>query len=118
MLLQLNHKKLKAYEISRALIKEVYQICQQLPSQEKYNLCNQIQRAAVSIKLNIAEGASRKSLVERKRYYEIARGSLIELDAAIETAIDLQFLQDQDIKKLSILLNQVFSLLCGLITQA
>jgi len=50
-----------------------------LPSEEKYNLTQQIRRAGLSVKLNIAEGSSRKSESERKRYYEISRGSINRL---------------------------------------
>jgi four helix bundle protein len=46
-------------------------------------MASQIRRAALSFHLNIAEGSSRKSEVERKRYYEIARGSVIEIDAPL-----------------------------------
>jgi len=46
----------------------------------------QVRRAALSVHLNIAEGCSRKSKSERRRYFEIARGSVIEIDAAIGIA--------------------------------
>ena len=62
-----------------------------LPPHERYNLTQQIRRAAVSVILNIGEGASRKSKLERRRFYEIARGSLVEIDAAIEIAVNLTF---------------------------
>ena len=52
----------------------------------KFAMCFQIRRVALSVHLNIAEGASRKSETERKRFYEISRGSLIEID----TILDLQ----------------------------
>jgi four helix bundle protein len=42
-------------------------------------MISQIRRAALSVHLNIAEGASRKSATERKRYYEVTRGSIVEL---------------------------------------
>jgi four helix bundle protein len=50
--------------------------------------------------LNIAEGASRKSEVERKRYYEISRGSIIEIDAALDIAKDLDCMNSYDTTKL------------------
>jgi four helix bundle protein len=42
----------------------------------------QIRRAALSVKSNLAEGCSRRSEAERKRYFEVSRGSVIEIDAA------------------------------------
>jgi four helix bundle protein len=115
MILPLNHKKLEVYRISRLLVKECYTITSILPAEERFNLTTQIRRAALSVKLNIAEGSSRKSPNERKRYYEISRGSLIEIDAAIETAFDLSYLTKEQITSLSLHLNQCFALLSGLI---
>jgi four helix bundle protein len=53
-----------------------------LPSEERFNLVQQIRRAALSVKSNLAEGCSRRSEAERKRYFEVSRGSVIEIDAA------------------------------------
>ncbi|HSR40096.1 MAG TPA: four helix bundle protein, partial [Phnomibacter sp.] len=84
MFLQLNHQKLFVYSEARLLSKHCYQFTKTLPPEERFNLVIQIRRAALSIHLNLAEGASRKSLAERKRFYEIARGSAIEIDAALD----------------------------------
>jgi len=54
-------------------------------------MIQQIRRAALSVCLNIAEGASRKSAAERKRYYEVARGSIIEIDAALDVSAELKY---------------------------
>ncbi len=61
-------------------------------------MVQQIRRAALSVHLNLAEGASRKSVVERKRFYEIFRGSLIEVDTAIGIAFELKYLSLNDIR--------------------
>lgn len=66
----------------------------------------QIRRAALSVKLNLAEGATRKSDKERKRYYEIARGSVVEIDAAIETAFDLSYFSKEELLNLGEYLNK------------
>jgi four helix bundle protein len=50
-------------------------------------MVQQMRRAALSIKLNLAEGSTRKSLNERRRFYEVARGSVVEIDAVLETAV-------------------------------
>ena len=99
MFLKLNHQKLDIYEVSRDFVLECYKITKQFPTDEKYGLISQIRRAALSVHLNIAEGASRKSLNERKRYYEIARGSVIEIDAAMDIANHLQYLENKNIDK-------------------
>ncbi len=82
MYLKLNHQKLDVYQSSRKFVLECYKLSNQLPTEEKFGMISQIRRAALSVHLNIAEGSSRKSEVERKRYFEISRGSVIEIDAA------------------------------------
>lgn len=115
MILKLNHKNLEAYKIARILVQECYSVTSVFPQQERHNLIQQIRRAALSVKLNLAEGSSRKSPRERFRYYEIARGSLIEIDAAIETASDLSYISESQIASLALLLNKCFALLCGML---
>ncbi len=107
----LNHKNLRVYEVARLLVKESYKIAKRLPPEEKYNLIPQLTRASISIKLNIAEGASRKSLNERKRYFEIARGSVVEIDSIAETIIDLEYLNLKELSLMGEHLNKLFSML-------
>lgn len=78
-------------------------------------MISQIRRAALSVHLNIAEGASRRSEIERKRYYEIARGSVIEIDAALDIAKDLNYLTSFNIDSLGQQMVKCFKLLTGLI---
>lgn len=115
MFLALNHKKLEVYQASRELVKECYKLTLLLPTEERFILVQQIRRAALSVKLNIAEGSSRKSETERKRYYEMSRGSVIELDAAFETAVDLQYLNKEQMAALGKLLNSNFAMLSKMI---
>jgi len=111
MFLNLKHKSLHIYEAVRELTKEVYKISSLLPSDERFNMVQQVRRAALSVKLNLAEGSTRRSEQERKRYIEVARGSVVEIDAALETAVDLNFLQIEQLKKLGELLNKCFAML-------
>ena len=92
MFLKLAHTNLDVYKYSYALTLEAYRVTKILPGDEKFNLVSQIRRAALSVHLNIAEGSSRKSDAERKRFYEIARGSVIEVDTAIGVAFGLDYL--------------------------
>jgi four helix bundle protein len=115
MFIQLSHKSLDVYKAARELVKEVYTVSLALPDEEKFNMKQQIRRAALSVKLNLSEGSSRKSEKERKRYFEIARGSVVEIDAAMETAIDLNYYKVNQLEKTGNLLNKCFAMLSKMI---
>ncbi|MEI9908953.1 MAG: four helix bundle protein [Bacteroidota bacterium] len=115
MFLQLNHQKLQIYSVSRQFVLECYKLTKSLPSDEKFGMISQIRRAALSVHLNIAERASRKSEAERKRYFEISRGSVVEIDAALDVANDLEYLSVIDTTKLGETMISCFKLLTGLI---
>jgi len=82
-----------------------------LPAEERFNMTQQIRRAALSVCLNIAEGASRKSVAERKRYYEVARGSIIEIDAALDVSAELKYCNKENLRLLDSLMQRAFSML-------
>ena len=115
MFLQLAHTKLDIYGFVRNFTRECYILSNKLPPEERYNMVTQLRRAALSVHLNNAEGCSRKSDLERKRYFEIARGSLVEIDAALDGARELDYLEKFDLFKLSELIILCFKLLTGLI---
>jgi len=115
MFLTLNHQKLDIYSFSRLFVLECYKSSKQLPAGEKFGMISQIRRAALSVHLNIAEGSSRKSEAERKRYYEISRGSIIEIDAALDIAKDLEYLTNYNTEKLGEAMVRCFKILSGLI---
>ena len=115
MFLQLNHQKLDIFQFSRPFVGECYKITKELPAEERFNLISQIRRAALSVHLNIAEAASRKSKAERRRFYEIARGSVIEIDAALDVAEDLGYISKGKSERIGFLLIKCFKILCGLI---
>jgi len=115
MFIELKHKSLDVYKASRDLVKEIYKISLLLPAEEKFNMVQQIRRAALSVKLNLAEGSSRKSEVERKRFFEISRGSIVEIDAALETAIDLNYFAITNLANTGILLNRCYAMLSKMI---
>lgn len=100
---------------SRAFVAECYKLAKALPTEEKFAMAQQVKRAALSVHLNIAEGASRKSITERKPFFEISRGSVIEIDAALDVAHDLNYLKDFDHSKLGMEMIEVFKLVSGMI---
>jgi four helix bundle protein len=115
MFLTLNHQQLDIYKTTRQFTNEYYQLTKALAAEERFGMISQIRRAALSVHLNVAEGASIKSVAERKRFYEIARGSLIEVDAALDIAADLHYLEALNTEQLGLLVVKTFKILSGLI---
>ncbi len=68
-------ESLQFYQDSLKLLKASYKLAGNLPNYERYNLSDQLRRAACSISLNIAEGYGRYHYLERLRFLYIARGS-------------------------------------------
>ena len=115
MFLQLAHTKLDVYKFSQELALECYKVTRNFPSDEKYAMIQQIRRAALSVHLNIAEGSSRRSDAERKRFYEIARGSVIEIDTALGIAHKLSYASLEQLQPLGNAIIKTFKILSGMI---
>lgn len=115
MFLSLNHYKLDVYQSARQLRIECYKILSVIPDSERFNLTNQIRRASTSVVLNITEGCSRRSETERKRYFEIARGSVIELDSCFDIVIDCNYIKKEELVKIENLIKTTFILLSGML---
>ena len=63
-----NYKNLKIWEQGIVIVKQIYVLAELLPPSEKFGLKSQITRAAISIPSNIADGCSRNSEIEFKRF--------------------------------------------------
>ncbi len=94
------YRDLIVWQKSMKLIVLVYQISKHFPVNEKFGLTSQIQRSAVSIPSNIAEGYGRNSLNEYIRFLNISNGSLCELQTQIEIAYNLKFMKKEMFLKL------------------
>jgi four helix bundle protein len=78
-----NFKELAIWNRSILLTKRIYKLTSELPKSEIYGLTSQMRRCAVSIPSNIAEGCSRRSNKEMRRYLEISLGSSFELETQL-----------------------------------
>jgi hypothetical protein len=74
-----DHRDLKVWKLAVDLATAIYELTKHLPAEERYGLSIQLQRAAVSIASNIAEGAARGSRKDFIRFLRIATGSASEL---------------------------------------
>lgn len=113
-MLKLSHKNLDVWRRSIALIKEIYIVTNDFPETEKFGLTSQLRRAAVSVGSNITEGAARYSSAEKARFYEMARSSLVEIDAQIQISLELGFIKSDDIIQMTEITNEVFAKLTKL----
>ena len=90
-------------------------ISNKLPQSEIYGLIAQLRRTAISVPSNIAEDSSTKSEIERNRFYEIARSSLVEIDTQLIIASERGFLSKEDIDLIEDDLNALFAMFSNLI---
>lgn len=79
----LSFKELIVWQKSMTLVKLVYQVSRKLPVEERYGLASQMQRCAVSIPSNIAEGNKRTSVKDYTQFLRTASGSAAELETQL-----------------------------------
>ena len=91
-----NYKNLKIWHEAMDLVTEVYSLTKKFPEQERYGLTNQLQRAAVSIPSNIAEGTSRASQKEFKHYLSISMESAFEVTTQLELSFRLSYINEEE----------------------
>ena len=108
-------KKLKAWEHARALALISKPLIDRLPQTERNGLADQWRRAASSVVLNIAEGASRRGNKEFRKHLGIARSSLDEIEAIIDLAVGLGYLREGDVTKVSAVRDECARTVFGLI---
>ena len=108
------YRKLKVYHQAKALVAEIYNLCKYFPSHESYGLTNQIQRAAVSIPSNIAEGMGRFSMKERVHFIEISYGSLMEVMCQLEVAELLNYITNEQLAIEEKKITEIAKMLIGL----
>ncbi len=87
-----NFRELEVWQKGMNIATGVYRVAALLPADEKFGLKAQLQRAAVSIPSNIAEGCSRDSEREFKRFLEIAIGSAYELETQLTISLHLNLI--------------------------
>ncbi|WP_081049107.1 four helix bundle protein [Xanthomonas translucens] len=86
-------QELDVWQVAMVLAKQVYEITAELPREERYGLTSQLQRSAVSIPSNIAEGNARYGARDYARFISMAQGSSAELQTQLLLALEL-FLGD------------------------
>jgi four helix bundle protein len=109
-----DYRNLLAWQRARALAGAVYQATESFPIRERFGLAAQMRRAAISVASNIAEGTGRSTDPELRRFLQIARGSLEELQTQITIAGDLQLIADAPAQALAHAAEETGRLIQGL----
>lgn len=108
-----NFKELLIWKKGMKIWIECYRISADLPSDERFGLVSQINRASSSIPANIAEGASRKSSKDQARFIQIALGSAFELETFFIGISELKLIEDDRIVEIQNLITEEQKMLSG-----
>lgn len=91
-----NFREYKVWQDAVAFASEVYKVTAEMPWFEKKGLCDQLQRAVVSISSNIAEGAARPSDADFAHFLDTALGSAYEVETQLLIAKNVGYIDDND----------------------
>ena len=105
---------LVAWQKSRVLTKEIYDMTRQGDIKKDHALSSQFQRAAVSMMANIAEGFERNRKAEFHQFLSVAKASCAELRSHLYVALDAGYLSEEYFKKLQSHAVEVGRILGGL----
>ncbi len=109
------YQDLELWQRSMDLVVECYEATKRFPDREAFGLTSQLQRAAVSVPANVAEGHGRQHRTEFVQHLSIAYGSLAEVETHIQIAQRLTYLSTSDAGKLLDRTGEVGRLLNGLL---
>ena len=109
-----SYRDLRVWQRSVDLVAEVYSVTKRIRRKESQNLATQLQRAAVSIPANIAEGHGRQHLGDYLHHLSIASGSLTELETHFLLAERLALLPGSDVQRVLQSSSDVSRMLAGL----
>lgn len=109
------HKRLIVWQKSVDLAVIIYRIAARFPNSEKFALASQIQRAAVSVPSNIAEGSGRGTRRDLTQFLHVALGSAAELETQLDIARALSFVTEADYTESMHLLIEVRKMLVSMI---
>lgn len=112
---RLTYKQLDAWKQSRSLAIRVIQLCEKDPLRRNWGLCDQMQRSAVSIPSNIAEGDERGTNKDALRFLYISKGSLAELRTQLDLSQATGKVSVREFEELETLCGHIERLLGGMI---
>ena len=112
-----SYRELQIWQKAREITKNTYAVTRLFPAPEQYALASQMNRSAVSIVSNIAEGWARSSTKDFLKFLYITRGSIAELETQFILANDLKYINDETLSTMEQQLTELNKMLASLITK-
>jgi len=109
-----NFKELKVWKAGIQLSKSIFILTKTFPTDERFGLISQMNRAVVSIPSNIAEGCGRKSDKELHQFLNIALGSAFELETQLIIAGEFDYINDETLNTICNLVSEIQKMIYGL----
>jgi four helix bundle protein len=105
------YRKLDAWNVAMEMVDAIYGLTVKFPDIERFGLISQLQRSAVSVPANIAEGSGRSARGDLQQHLAIARGSLFEVQTLLEIAVRRDYITRQQVKAAWLLSDRVGKML-------
>ena len=112
--IEFSFKRLDVWKIGMKLTNKIYTLRKQFPKEEQFALSAQLKRAVISVPLNIAEGATRRSKKEFIQFIRIALGSLMEVVACLEIAKEQKYSPTVVYEEIEYLIQELYFKLLAL----
>ncbi len=110
----MKYSELLVWQKAMSLVEAVYAVTRRFPPEERFVLGSQLQRSAISVPSNIAEGHGRKSTGAFLRHLSIASGSVMELETQLQIAHRVGYLGREELSELLTTTDEVGKMLAGL----
>lgn len=104
---QYGFEKLKVWQNSRELTKQIYMLTKNFPAEEKFVFTTQMRRSALSVSSSIAEGSSRVSSRDQAHFYNTAYSSALELINQLNLAYDLEFITSEEYQETRLAIEHI-----------
>lgn len=109
------HQNLFVWQEGIKFVKDIYLLTKKNPNEEKFGITSQLRRASVSVPVNIAEGAAKRTKKDNIKFLYISRGSLSEIDTLLIISFELDYISNQEYEQFNEKVDRVSTLLAGLI---
>mgnify|MGYP002624323491 CR=1 FL=1 len=110
-----NFRNYKVWKDAVEYASKVYKVTAEMPWFEKKGLCDQLQRAVVSVSSNIAEGSAKPSNVEFAHYLDTSLGSSYEVETQLQIAYNIGYIEEEKYRDLLNGVVEIERQLAGLI---